>query len=364
MKIYSEKFKNYEKIIQTSYDKEKRYGSHIYLDFKNGTAYLQNEKFVSKFDFGIENEDLDTFDSEGCFFSIQEFIALTRNYDILELDNNLKFKNKDDVFKIPYFVEKCDWNIEDDIDMTNAHTVNINSNIMRKIITALKFKGDNDEMENYDIIKFYKKSIASGTGYYFYEGRYDNDIEINQDLALSGDIANILPMLETDNVKLTYFDDDQSIVFEISEDNFKLFSSLEIENVKLPEDIYDESWTSKFSSNKSIIVNKKSLLNVLDFISPFVSNEVNEKFYINVKDENTLSIELQGNTIGNKNIAIESVSSELVGEGFWTGRFLLYQSVGIIDSENVVIEIDTNKPAFDIYGEEDTSNHVAVLILK
>lgn len=361
MKIYTDNFRRFSKVIEASYAKGDRIGQSIYLNFKDSYAYFSDDNFLAKmkFEFDDENDGISNI-----LVDKKMFLTLCHQYEDLTLTEDYEFYNGEEKFKIPYFLDKQDY---PDFDYQNFESFQLTSGILQDMRMATAYMGTYDPHENYFGVAITENTIVGTDSAEVFEAKIDekdesgNQIDYPEVKINSGLVKLLLLSSDTEVCYLHYNEDTEDLYFTLGDDN-QLHIATTNTNLRIP-DVTDPDFIDKYSHDTYFTIEKQAVEDVLEFFEVFVKNERNERVFIRVADENTLSVETQSETQGNRNVPIKECSRELIDDGIWVPRALVAKAINSINDDFIVFEVDSEAPAFNIIGEANTDRHVSIVRL-
>lgn len=360
MKIKTENFRRFSSPILSSYVQGHRNSENMYLNFENSCAYFSNESFIAKLKFDFEIEDPSDNDLKNILVDKKMFLALCTEYEELTLDSDYKFTYEEESFSIPYFIENQDYPEFDYNDFASYH---LSSGVLRNVRAASQYMGPYDPQENYFGVNIRGDRVVGTDSAQVFEGQLkDEDVEF-PDIKLKGDIVKlVLTISEFEVCYLNYNENTDELYFTFGDNQELDIATTQQDNLRMP-DVTDQDFIDKYHHDTYFVVEKAELLDVLDFFQVFVRNERNERLYLNIIDETTLSVESQSESKGNRNVVITDSDHRIVGEGFWIPRALVVKAVKSIEDDFVQFEVDQEAPAFNIVGTNNDEKHIATVRL-
>lgn len=360
MKIKTENFRRFANPILSSYVQGHRNSENMYLNFENSCAYFSNQSFIAKLKFDFEIEDVKDNNLQNILVDKKMFLALCTEYEELTLDSDYNFSYEEESFKIPYFIEDQSY---PEFNYDDFSSYQFNSSVLRNIRTASQYMGPYDPQENYFGVNIRKDCVIGTDSAQVFEAELKDKKVVFPDIRLKGDIVKlVLTISEFEVCYLNYNENTDELYFTFGDNQELDIATTQQDNLRMP-DVKDQDFIDKYHHDTYFIVEKNTLLDVLDFFQVFVRNERNEKLYLNIVDEETLSIESQSESTGNRNISITELDNEVVGQGLWIPRALVVKAVKSIEDDFIKFEVDNEAPAFNIVGKDNDERHVATVRL-
>ena len=359
MVIKTENFQKYSRLILVPYDKASRLRSHIYLDFKNKKAIITGNEMNCAFTFDHDDSEMDSF-----YVSIPEFLALCNAYESLTITKHFNSKKElvfnlsygDEVFEISTFTEEEPDISANDINDPDTVSLSLNNQDIVRIKNAINFMGQKEE----DFLTGLKISshIYSADGSRLYEANMSFQTE--NSYSIDKELSQVITSIPDDKLTLSVTPSGNVVV---KGNNIYCVSSL-MKDLALKEDFDDPDFIKRYDHDSFIIVSKSGLLQILDFFAPFVNNDKNERLILNVED-NKLAIQAKGVNIGTRYLDIlDSNLTEIIANDIWVSRNMVYDSVTIIEDENICIQMgDSDASAYNVSGENNKDVHVTNVLL-
>lgn len=360
MKIKTENFRRFSSPILSSYVQGHKNSENMYLNFENSCAYFSNESFIAKLKFDFEIEDPSDNDLKNILVDKEMFLALCTEYEELTLDADYNFSYEEESFSIPHFVENQDYPEFNYDDFTSYH---LGSGVLRNVRAASQYMGTHDPQEDYFGVNIREDRVVGTDSAQVFEGELKDETEEFPDIKLKGDIVKLVLTISEFEVCYLNYNENTDELYVTFGDNQELDIATTQQDILRMPDVKDEEFISKYHHETYFVVEKTELLDVLDFFQVFVRNERNERLYLHITDENTLSVESQSKSKGNRNVSITDSDSRLVGEGFWIPRALVVKAVRSIEDDFVQFEVDQEAPAFNIVGKTNNERHIATVRL-
>jgi len=321
------------------------YFESLYLDFKNSFAYFTNSNYSGRFSFEWIAEENETT-LEGVFINIPTFFAICDTYDEIILSNNLEITSGNEMFKIHCFVDV--FALPDfDLNNYNPSCALIDSELKEAISEASHFAGKESKLNG---ILIESNSIVSTDRYKIYEAKFEN--ADNPRICLPSHFVSIFSCVEAINCFCK--DGKLLMVGYVGDEKFFEIVGKEVE-LKTPP-MKDPDFISRYNHPTFIIFKRIDILSVLKFMEPFVKGNINERLYLNITADKLL-IEAKDEIKANRIIDLSECSSELIDSGVWVKRSDFQTAINVLSGENIKLQLDLSKPAFNLSG--DGSKHIA-----
>ena len=361
MIVNTENFRKYHNLSYLSYDKTSRTRSHLYLDFKNKSAIISGINLNFKFLFKHDDTEMDNF-----YVSIPEFLALCNAFEELKIEKidendqiSFVFSSGDEKFKISTFINDAPDMSADDLLDKDTEIFNVIEDDIIKFKNSLIFMGDNSSGENLAGVQM-RNHIFSADGSRLYEATMSFSNKKEYDL--DRELIQLIVAISSNNVVMSITPSGNIV---IKTDDIYCVSSI-MTNLDIESDFTSDEFIKSYDHNNFVIMNKDSLVNILDFFTPFVQNEKNERLIIQVVSKEQLSIRTNGMNVGIRNILIErgNAIEELIGQSIWISRPMLYDAISVIDDDEICIQIgDQDSIAYNVIGANNKSVHVSNVLL-
>jgi len=362
MKISTENFNKYAKIIEASYKKEDKRHKYLCLNFESSEASFSGEHLFGKLAFEFEFEAAEAFPSISVDKNI--FLTLCSQYDTLYLNEDYEFYNGEEKFKIPLIEEEMP---VPEIEENNFTSYFLTSNLIRNIKTAMNYAGSHSSVpgENFYGVSLWKNEVIANDISQIFEAQVDEKDEDGNpidypNIRIRGDIARLISSVASLFPTYLFFNEENGDVYFTIGEGEELRLTTDSADLTTP-DVFDEDHISKYKHDTSLCVEKSEIINILDFLEVFVTTVPNQQICFRIIDEETLSVESQSDTPANRQMALKECSEALVGEEFWVSRSLVKKAVASINDDFIVFQFDTDQPAFNTIGETNIERHVATI---
>jgi hypothetical protein len=353
MKLYTESFKKYSKIIEKFHSNDDQKSKSIYLNFEDSFGYLINPNLAGRFAFKYEGDKIDNF-----FVDMEKFLTICQAYDFFEIDENLEFANGEDKFKLTAYNETFDLL---NFDTTDYTTITIASDVFEALRLAVQFTGTNNIDSNYAGISMKEKRIISSDGYRVFETNHSVDFP---SIKLPDYVLRIALIAESYGVNLLYKEDMESFFLSFDNNNFLVMAPT-VESLLVPP-VDEPFWVEGYNHATSFTVNKKELSDQMGFFKIFTSNLSTDPISFKIETENILILEAKGAEIAKRSIPIEDCSPEIVGESFMVMRGLTARALEAMPDEKIKIQFNPEQEPnrlINIVGTATNNLHVVAVLL-
>jgi len=382
MKIKSEQFRKYARLLNNAYVRGNRVTESFYLDLKNSCIYFKTDNYLGHMPFGLEKEDGENI--KNLFVDIPVFMALCNEYDEItlqektvkgineeskEYDTQIEviFSNDTEEFQIPFFRETSE---SEDFDIEkfnykskeNWEQFSLSEEFMNEIKLSAFYIGPDDFMgRNLSGVSIHPDSIVSTDGSKIFESMIESSFKtaipnyatklISLGVAMNLPV-NFCKSKNLENLMIVYGHGEYSLILP------------EITDLYSP-DLKDPKFMKAFKHDTSIVIDREEFLGVLQFFEPLVRDVKNQMLMLSIKNQKTLSIETKEDTIGNRNVDLVECSSELVNSGeLWFARQDLVLGLTSILDEQIRIEINFSEEAQAFYMEGVTNKNRHIIVVK
>jgi hypothetical protein len=357
MKIDARALKKYSKLIQKFVDTGHPQFSNLYLNFAEQRIY-----FGSQRGFGIVNmlvEDLDPKAKPFCVNALN-FLAVAEEFPLLDVEGYVFRHGDSDSFQIAH-AESEDFEYPDfDIDLADAAA--INKNYLPAIRRAGSFTDPegaksidgvfikNGHVYGLDKLRMYEEIIPDAGG-------------DNFDLPRSVWEILVLEILEEPSLKI----DDIHIWVKADGIQIQFPVCLELE---LPPNICKPEFALQYDHSTKVTVGKETLMSVIQFFLPFVSDVVSSRLQFIFNADN-LEIKTEDGNVISRRIPYADAAdpdyfngSRIWVSAVWVKNVLAALPIGKDFSVQIAVDFDRKKPAMDFRVVNNESVHIVYSRLK
>lgn len=351
MKIYSETFRKWIKVLETYQDKGDQVRESIYLNFKDSYCYFMSSDGVGKLKFYFEKE-LDEEEIPSFFINTNKFLNIVSQYDEINLNNKFIFSNGKDKYKIAVLVDddlfddstiNSDFN-GDEIEFTKEQVTQIN--------VASSFTNRDEQNSNYRNIFIKDGYICSLTTQTpLYEAKFDSNIEKVISLNTSRTINTVGTISEgcfivgsekSSNIKILSRDRElEIIVAGCSSDEFPPNRS----------DKFIESYTYGTIAKIESVKLLKALQSLRPYYNEVVSTKVSFTFN---EDDMLIKVSDTQNEI-EKHVEIQEFDEKLKNCEIFLSASKMEQILGTLKEPILIMDIptDESKPIVNFWNNDE-----------
>jgi hypothetical protein len=125
-------------------------------------------------------------------------------------------------------------------------------------------------------------------------------------------------------------------------------------------DIHSDKFVSSIDHPNFIVVDKAALLQVINFIQPFVLSSASQRVQLVISSVDTLEIKSEDsdNIISRKIAILEKSGNFNDGDKIWVSANWIKTILSVIGGKTIKMQIDMDKPAVNITSPEDAFTHV------
>lgn len=352
MKVFTKEFVDQSKMIGCFNQPGDRKFVSIYLNFNDSYAYLFDSRYEGRFKFTFEKQEDEVIDN--FYVDITQFMALCSSYEYLNLSEDLEFSNEKEKFKIATFKDEFE---PLSYDTSDCITQTLSSDLMSCLKKSLSFIGTEDFTTNYNGILLEENNIVSTNGYSVFHGQFDNSF-LYPKIQFPSYIIKLILAGELGSVNLNY-KENENIILSFQDDAFQVIFR-ETENLRLPP-YNDPDYIDKYNHKENFIINKEKFVEILKFFEPFVRNIKNQR--INIKfQESSIEIYTEDEVKVNRNLIAE-VHKDLIGKELFCIRDVVLAACNNISEEFIKIQFNSEKPAINVTGKDNTNIHIAIIRL-
>jgi hypothetical protein len=316
MKIKTENFKKYKKLINFFLDKETQIGNCLYLDFENKKVYVRGDRKKVRFSFDYEGEAYSNI-----FVKASDFFTLCDRYEEIEF-NGERFTQDNGIYKFESFIKDIDFEFEKNINELANATLELNTELKSKIVKAVDYIEEvNGSARN---ALFFQSGYMIGIHPFSrcFETKLDTEVP---DFELSYDTVKMLLLLsEKDHIQIKSYSHNEEEDYENEYGYVYIdINDKECETLIFKDSGYDlpsmrePSVIAKYSHKNTLKINRIELLEMLKFLSPFLKDIDNYRINM-IIEEKTILLEIVEEIIQiKKHVPILDVSANLVGNSYW-----------------------------------------------
>lgn len=353
MKIFSDTFRKWIRVIETYQTKGNPIGECIYFDFKSKLAYFGSQEGVGNIQFFTEeDEDIPNF-----FISINKFLNIITQYDYVYLHKDFTFTYENDKYKIPVILddEKFDASVFATPFQTETR-VDIEKNSIELISRALSFTSKDDTNVAYRNIFIKDNMICSLTTQ---TPLYEAPIGIDKELALPLSVARSLIQIGTiaEGCYLLSGINSKMIVAKNEELKLIVPSNSEKEFPSNREDKFIESYIN----NKKLEVQYDVFSKTLQMLRPYFSDVLNAKVKFIFDSDIEIVVQDSKNEIV-KHCAYESIDPELVGKEFAISGSKIELALSVLKGKKLYIGLPDEGPIVNFWNDE--TQHILIVRFK
>jgi hypothetical protein len=354
MKIDVRNLKKYGKLITKFVDTGHPQFSNLYLNFAEQRIY-----FGSQRGFGFVNiliEDLDPKAKPFCVNALS-FLTVADSFPILDVEEYVFRHGDSDSFQIAH-VDSEDFDYPDfNVDMGDAVP------LKKDFIPAIRRAGiftDGEGSKAVDGVFIKEGHVYAIDKLRMYE-EIIPDSDDNFDLPRSVWEILVLEILNDPAIKV-----DENHIW-ISAENIQIQFPVFLE-LGLPSNVGTEKFRSQYDHPTRVRVSKDSLMGIIQFFIPFVSDVVSSRLqfifcphHLEVKTED-------GNVISRRIPYVDSVDSDYFnGSRIWVSAVWMKNILAALPNDkdaSVQIAVDFAKPTMDFSIAENDSTHIVYSRLK
>ncbi len=349
MKIYTDKFRRYAKVLHSITEKGNIRFESIYFNFKDSYVYLFSSKSQARMIFLWEKTNEDEV-VENFSVSLEYFLPLIFSYEYLEVNNKI-FSYKNEEFDIQSFVdEDIDLSLYDKIKDIKTIEINTNQVFLNHFLKCMNYIERDESSENASVAGiFLRKNVLLGTDKFkFYNGTFDFKVE--EDINFSLDLSKIINNLADKN-KVCIGKEEKFIYVNVNND-IDILSAI---NLKLDiPDIFSEKFVNLYNHETFFVVEKEKLLEVINFLGFYTKDvpnnrvqiEIGEKLDIKVIDKNKIK----------RQIDIIEKSEVLNGSIFQISNIWLKLAVNDIENKYIKFQVTEDNFIINITGYDIVNN--------
>lgn len=326
--------------------------SSLFLDLKNGNAYFSNRSFAGRIKIGVEDEGEPLL--ENMFIPVDKLIHLLSREERLQFDSiGTIFLSSGDIVQLA--IQNDASYIPPDFDITtdpNAVSSKISNfqNIASLIKQAMVF-ADSFPDSALNGIFFRDNSIIALEISRMFEasgitGLPDGDFSIAMAKLMTSCQGEEEVTISTTDNRLQLSIADELVVQTGSP------TSLEI------VDVHSNDFTKNYFHSNYVKLNREEFLAELNFISPFFSQENNQRLKMKFAQDGVFLIVEEGDHITSKLKTVEySDFSEFENEERWLSGYYLKIIANTLPSEDIFLRFSKDSKIMDF----DSKNNMHIV---
>lgn len=357
MKIYSDSFKKWSRVLEAYQEKGSPVGECLYFNFKDSSIYFGNKEGIGKMQFNFEKE-LNEETITNFFISTSKFLGVITQYDFMNLNEKLVFTNGKDKFKISTIID------DDKIDCTTFKTLYPNELVfdkdhLDKISKSLIFTSKDEGNTNYRNIFIQDGTICSLTTR---TPMYEAPIDIKDKLCISLNVAKTIGQVGfvTDGCSLmTNTGVNKKIVSRDGEMELIVPGN---SNVEFPTNT-NPDFIKSYAYETKIKLATDEFSKVLSLLRPYFSDVLNGKLTLTIDDDLSVKVEDTANAV-ERHIPYIETSDELKGLTFSISGPKIEQALSVLKGKEVFISLPTLESSPIVNFWNDESQHVLIARFK
>jgi hypothetical protein len=349
MTINAEFIAKYAKICERLKDDTQPVYDSALLDFEHQTMTFGSQK-----GFGQIKMPVDGWDGRQKPFTvnINSFLNVVKEFPVLELEGFTFKHGTGDSFDIAH-LEEDGFSFPEFINSGNPVSVKIG----KAELDAIKKCGLFVEADGQASLNgvFIKDGFVWGTSRNrFCEERVDSFKATGIDLPRMVWETLVLDVLG-ENLLI---DKDDKSFFISAGDEIKIQFS--VSHALASPDIHSDKFKDNFNHPNFIVIDKAVLMQVMNFIQPFVANNPSQRIQLVISGDDSLEIrsEDNNNIISRKIPVIEKSGNLNDGDKIWVSVNWIKTILSVLDGSTIKMQIDLSKPAINITSPEKAATHV------
>lgn len=350
MKIYSETFRKWFKVLETYQDKGDQVRESIYLNFKDSYCYFSSSEGIGKLKFYFEKE-LDEEEIPNFFINTNKFLNIISQYDEINLNNKFVFSNGKDKYKIAVLVDDDlfdDSTINSDF---NGSEIEFTKDQVMQINAASSFTNKDEQNINYRNIFIKDKHICSLTTQTpMYEAKFDSDIKVVVSLNTSKTINTVGMISEgcflissekTSNIKILSRDRElEIIVAGCSSDEFPPNRT--------------QNFIDSYTYNTIAKIETVKLSKALQSLRPYYNEVINTKVSFLFNDDDLLIKVSDTQNEIEKHVEVQECDEKLKNSEIFLSASKVEQILGVLKDPVLIMDIptDDSRPIVNFWNDE------------
>jgi hypothetical protein len=338
----------YAKICERLKDDTQPVFDSAKLDFERETMVFGSQKGFGQIKMPVEGWD----GRERPFLvNLSSLLNVVKEFPVLELEGFTFRHGTDDFFDIAHLED--DVSFPDFVNSGNPTPVKLG----RAELDAIKKCGLFVEADGQASLNgvFIRDGFVWGTS-------HNRLCEERVDSFKSADIA--LPRIVWETLILDVLGED--LLIDKDDRSFFISNGEEIKiqfsvnsALKSP-DIHSDKFKANFDHPNFIVIDKTVLMQIMNFIQPFVANSPSQRVQFVVSGDNSLEIKSEdNNNIISRKIAVLEKSGNLDdGDKLWVSVNWIKTILSVLGGQTIKMQIDMSKPVINITSPEDSATHI------
>lgn len=348
MTINAEFVAKYAKICERLKDDSQPVFDSAKLDFEHGTMTFGSQKGFGQIKMPVEGWD---GKQRPFLVNLNAFLNVVKEFPVLELDGFTFKHGTDDSFDIAHLED--DINFPDFIDSGSPTSVKLGETEL----DAIKKCGLFVEVDGQASLNgvFIKDGFVWGTCRNRFCEEYVDSFKAT-DIALPRMVWETL-ILDVLGEDLVIDTDDKSFFVSNGEEINIQFS---VNSTLKSPDIHSDTFKANFNHPNFIVIGKASLMQIMNFIQPFVANSPSQRIQLVISGNDTLEIRSEdNNNIISRKIPVLEKSGDLNdGDKMWVSVNWIKTILSVLGGDTIKMQIDMSKPVINITSPEDSATHV------
>jgi hypothetical protein len=347
MVINAEFIAKYAKICERLKDDTQPIFDSAKLDFEHGVMIFGSQKGFGQIKMPVEGWD---GRQQPFFVNLNSFLNVVKEFPVLELEG-FTFKHGNDSFNISHLEDDADFS--DFINSGNPTPVKLG----KTELDAIKKCGLFVEVDGQASLNgvFIKDGFVWGTC----RNRF---CEEQVDSFKTTDIA--LPRMVWETLILGVLGED--LIIDKDDKSFFISNGEEI-RIQFPvnsalksPDIHSDKFKANFNHPNFIVIDKADLMQIMNFIQPFVANGPSQRIQFIISENDSLEIKAEeNNNIISRKIGLLENSGNLEnGDKLWVSANWIKTILSVLGGKTIKMQIDMTKPVINITSPEESATHV------
>ncbi len=350
MKIFTENFKRYKKLIGLITESGHQFYESLYFNFDDSCVYFFNSTMIGRVKFNYEGEKENNF-----FVHADAFLHVCSAFEELELNNKV-FTNGKETFELQNFVEPYDlpdFSLPEDQEKISLKLDEPFVSYFRQSLSYI-----DSEMNSPLGGVFFMKSrlVASDRERFFEVPLTENFPDVN----IPTSLARIISVIE-DNSEISIYPKERSISIAVEEGAFELNVSTNVDLSLL--DVTSSKFVENYNHEDVIVCNKDDIMGVIKFLEPFTKDLPSQRIHFSVKDK-SLTISVKDFNHIDRAVPLDDDSILQDEVDFWLSLAYVKIALSQLSGPKVALQYSSIKPAinFKTYTKEITTNPMHIVV--
>lgn len=358
MQFQVDKIRCYDKVLRSIVKNCDSATVSMHVDFSLGELTIQSREGIHAILKFQESRNTNSSEYKG-FVEISTFLAVVKQFDDLEVDENLEFSQGDESFKLSTWDGGIP-SIDFDSIALNGDEIVLSHEVAHLIESASKFVGLEGDSKDYSYLSVQhsdekaETKIITTNGATMFLG--DASEFIHTSFELSSDAIGIVIAALSQDIQVKIVKEEESfeslgrIILNLGDGDMQIAVGKSLA-YSIPMIYEDSGLLERITIDSSFVVEKYMLEDVLKFYAPFTAKNVNQVLNLIVDNDSELLICCNSEVIGKRVISASDVDSSIIGNSFMFSRERMLKAIGNIHDDFLEISFNANSVPFTVTGK-------------